>query len=523
MQALLAETFQSKKNPLRVMALLERYPTFSNKHLNDLIIICDVFECLKFLYPNLSAKAVLKEAECLLSQIDRKNLSGQLLLEMLTEPQDHKGDNFKVKFKRDQDRNLIAPLEIIAIDNDDAMGNVINAKHLILVKSLLFANQTLLNEPIAEKVRERCLLMHPKAVIMQWLEVLNNYYEPYHALKESGIIFKGLSRTLRLEEQVSLGFIERLLERLEMIKNSLKQGMMTHKRLWEQVEPLLAYSYQALSQDYPGSQPLMTALYNKKKPLCLENILAADLEHVLENGETLGSLIKTLSQPKTVAYRSYLEMLTYHVENSLTPSHPLQLQALALCLRLKFYHINLPPEGLVLSPATFIKAYIQSPQKWIQLIKSCPKVSIQFKTPILLTHPSILYYAISETEGPLLVEALLAFGAAIHQIRFEDGLTPLHFAAAFYPDCIPVLVAFGAQTECTEASGLTPLEMAMHLNQHKAIILLLKAGAGQNLKADLGLVFIKAYQTLCSDLCQSLLSRNIGMAWTLALSCRPEA
>ncbi|HXH55188.1 MAG TPA: HEAT repeat domain-containing protein, partial [Gammaproteobacteria bacterium] len=209
--------------------------------------------------------------------------------------------------------------------------------------------------------------------------------------------------------------------------------------------------------------------------------------------------------------------LTEYVSGSLTANHPFQVQALTLCMRLKFYHITLPPEGLILSPADLIKTYRQAPQKWVNLIKSCPKVSIQFQTPIPFSHPLILYYALSEPEGPLLVEALLASGVPANQVRSEDGLTPLHFAASFYPNCIPALIAGGAQTECTNAEGLTPLDLSMHSNQYKAVILLLQGGAGRNLKAPLGLAFIKAYQKLCPELCQSLLSRNIAMAWYSAL------
>jgi len=606
-----------KKAPLRLLALLKCYPALSKNHLNDLIVCCDVFECLKFLYPNLDAKTVLKEAEGLLNSIPKENLSVHMLSEMVSEPHDHKRDNSLVQLRRGSDGNLIGPLEIIAIDNDVAMGNVfesggcklrlmlngignfadavkrgdeivianVNGEIIIfyknvingeignfscsknlkdvllrlsfdgkflpedrrsqkiyeqvyeevrsqggctlffLVKSFLFANSALLNEPIAEPVRERCLLMNPKVAIMQWLEALNHYYEPYYALKESGVISEGLFETLRLKEQVSVAFIGRLLERLETIQNSLKQGVITHRTLWCQVDPLLAYSYQVLRQQYLSSQGLMDVLYKKQKVGFLE-ILREGLNQTLENGKTLGTLIGELPASKNAGYRSYggnrsyFETLTEYISNALTINHPLQVQALTLCARLKFYHITLPSEGLILSPATFIQAYRQSAQKWMNLINSCPKVSVQFQQPIqdpiLLEDPLILYYALFQPEGPLLVEALLACGVAANEVRFKDGLTPLHFATSFYPDCIPALILGGAQTECI-AEDMTPLDMAMRFKQHKSAILLLQMGAGRNLKSSLGLEFINAYQKLFPELCQSLLSRNLEMVWELAV------
>jgi hypothetical protein len=516
--AALQEAFQDKKAPLRLLALLERYPILSKHHLNQLIIFSDVFECLKFLYPNLGAEGALKEIASLFNYIPKENLSAHLLLEILTEPEDHKGDNFKVQFKRNAQGNLMAPLEIIAIDNDAAMENVFKSKgkeHLLLVKSVLLANSMLLNEPIAESIRERCLMINPKVVIMQWLEALNNYYAPYYALKESGIILKGLARRL-LDKQASVNFIGRLLERLERIQTSLKQEIITHRKLLTQVEPLLAYSYEALAEEHPSSQAMMTALYNKRKPVLLGNISTESVAQQ-HNGKTLSELIEALPVTKQGGYRSYIETLIEQVSNSLTANHPLQMHALTLCLRLQFYHITLPPEGLIISPAVFAEAYRQSPQKWVNLIKNCPKVSVQFQTLVLFSNPLILYHALSEREAPLLVNALLACGVVVNQVRLEDGLTPLHFAASFYPDSIPALIAAGAETESLDAQGQTPLEMAMRFNQSKAVILLLQAGAGRDLKAPLGLAFIKAYQKLCPELCQSLLSRNIAMAWYLAL------
>ncbi|HXH55158.1 MAG TPA: hypothetical protein VNK03_05395, partial [Gammaproteobacteria bacterium] len=320
LRSALFEAFQDKKAPLRVLALLERYPVLNKNHLNDLIACTEAFECLRFLYPSLRPEAVLVEAERLLHTIDKANLSAHLLLEILTEPEDHKGDNFKVQFRRDSYENLTGSLEIIAIDNDAAMQGVFKSKggeSLLLVKSLLLANKALLNEPIAESVRERCLLMNPTVAIMHWLEALNHYYEPYYALKDSGVIFKGLARRLHLEEQLSLDFITRLSERLASIQQCLKAGVMTHRALWHQVDPLLAYSYEVLSREVPNSQALMTALYHKKKPVFVEKVLATQTSQRLGNGKTLGDLIAALPQTsKNKGYRFYIETLTEYVSEA---------------------------------------------------------------------------------------------------------------------------------------------------------------------------------------------------------------
>lgn len=520
----LSEAFQGKKEPLRLLALLTRYPALNKRHLNDLIICSDVFECLRFLYPNLEPESVLKEVENLFNYIPKENLSAHLLLEILTEPQDHKGDNFKVQFQRNSQGNLRAPLEIIAIDNDAAIEGIFKTKgkeQLLLVKSLLLANSVFLDETISEVVRERFLSLNSKVALIQWVEVLNCYYEPYFALKENGIISKGLARRL-LIKQASLDFIERLSARFERIQNCLKQGPITHKMLLLQTEPLLGRSYVTLMEHSASSQSVMRALYNKRKPVLLDNVLKKeDLEQLEQremcHGKTIRELIETLASTKPLGYRSYVEILAEYVSNSLTFDHPLQAHALALCMRLTFYHITLPAEGLVLTPQNFIKIYRQAPQNWIHFIRTCPKISVQLSLPISLNHPMILYHAFSEPEGPLLVEVLLACGVSANQARIEDGLTPLHFATRFYPDCIPVLIEAGAETECKDARGMTPLEMAMRFNYHRAVILLLQAGAGQDLMVLPGLDFIKAHQALCHKLCNSLLSANVAIAWELAL------
>lgn len=611
LQTRLKEAFEAKKAPLRIMALLERYPILSKNHLNHLIILCDALERLKFLYPNLAPELVLKEAEQLLSYIDKTNLSTQIVLEILTEPQDHKGDNFKVQFKRDTKGNLIAPLEIIAIDNDVAMDNVFKSakeecslrlmlndigthaeaihrgheiivvntndelkifyktinnneiahfncseklktllsllsfdgrllanntdtkslrkqiyeevaskggcikgiKHIVLAKSLLFANNTFLNEHIVDQLVQRLSLMNPKVAVMQWLEALEHYYAPYYALED--IIGKCKAK-LTLDQQVSIDFIKRCLERLEILQNCLKQGPISHRTLWAQVDPLLAHRYQVLNQHYPSSQSMINALYNKREPVFFEDILSSGIEQRVDNGKTLSALIDVLpATDKNAGYRDYAEALIEQISDSLTINHLAQ-DALTLYMRLNFNRTIVPPAGLILSTATVIQAYAQAPQKWAYFIKSFPKIAVQFKVPLSFTHPLILYYAICEADGPVLIEALLAAGVAANSVRSGDGLTPLHFAASFYPDCIPALIAGGADIEC-RVQGMTPLEMAMHLYQHKAVLLLLHAGAGRDLDARLGLTFIETYQTLYPELCQSLLSRNIAMAWFLAL------
>lgn len=513
----LQEALKGTKAPLRVLALLERYPQFSEDFLNNLIVLCDVFECLSFLYPSLCVEAVLKETECLLSYISKGNLSSHLLLDLLSEARDHKGDNFKVQFRRDSHGNLMAPLEIIAIDNDDSMRGVFQANtHQILVKTLLFANRVLLNEPIAESIRQRYLSINPKVVIMQWLEALHYYYQPYSFLKENKVIFEGLSRTLRLNEQVPVDFVDRLLKRLEIIQAVLSKGVVTHAELLIQVEPLLAYAYQELSKHYPNPQRLMTVLYNKAKPVSLEDVLTDRLDKTLENGKTLQSLIAELAISEN-NYQSYVETLTQYIEGSLAVNHPLQAYALILCLRLKTCYISLPPQGLVLSVGTLVKAYSNVRQELIYLMKHCSKIALQLKEQVLLNNPMILYYAMREPQRVPLVQALLACGVGVNLARTQDGLTLLHFAACFYPECIPVLIAGGLDTEIKDHRGITSLEMAMHFNHGKAVILLLQHGAGQDLSVPLGLAFVKDYQTLCPELCQSLLSRNIAMAWYLAL------
>jgi ankyrin repeat protein/uncharacterized glyoxalase superfamily protein PhnB len=61
--------------------------------------------------------------------------------------------------------------------------------------------------------------------------------------------------------------------------------------------------------------------------------------------------------------------------------------------------------------------------------------------------------------------------------RFEQGLTPLHFALLHRPDLVPLLLELGADVESVDARQQTPLDLATARRDHAAIAQLRAAGA----------------------------------------------
>jgi ankyrin repeat protein len=70
------------------------------------------------------------------------------------------------------------------------------------------------------------------------------------------------------------------------------------------------------------------------------------------------------------------------------------------------------------------------------------------------------------------LEILLARGAKIHTVEPQNGWTPLHAAAKWNPDAIPILIKNGADLTVLDGIGLTPLHVAAVSNSSAVSLLL---------------------------------------------------
>ena len=73
---------------------------------------------------------------------------------------------------------------------------------------------------------------------------------------------------------------------------------------------------------------------------------------------------------------------------------------------------------------------------------------------------------------------LITKGALINAKPFEEGWTPLHYAAREgQAQVVEVLIARGAEIDARDNQGMTPLHWAAERGQHELAGLLIDAGA----------------------------------------------
>ena len=83
---------------LPTLALVEKYPEVIREvHLGDLLRFPKLFHLINRLYPRASLSVLMEQIPVIFKTFDPKNISKHFLLAWLTDPRDHKGDNFKVR------------------------------------------------------------------------------------------------------------------------------------------------------------------------------------------------------------------------------------------------------------------------------------------------------------------------------------------------------------------------------------------------------------------------------------------
>jgi HEAT repeat protein len=515
---------------LPVVALIEVCPKLTEEiHLADLLNLPNFFRVCRRLYPRFPSEPekYLKEAEQILSHFDPDNLHRHLLLALITEPGDHKGDNFKVPLNFDLKDNLL-PLKIIAIDNDVALDGCFKGKgeHTLAVKTIIYRLISLSSTPLSPSLVNSLCSNPPEILLLKWLANIVHYFQRYALLQKAQIISSGLFTALHLQAPFSVGTITRLGQRLGSIQSFLtKNPLITAEGLLLTIAPLVGSYYQLFGQRYSDLQTFVIQLFNHSSVPTLEALLSDHLQDHLD-GKTLEqhlketSFLKALSPKGPYSYQEDINALILSVfqGNPALKQRPSFLSLCGLFKRLGYTNLRFP--ALTLSETTLAEIYAQEPEGLILLLKTCDIVTLQFAfTAVALQDPLILFHSLSSQSRTkaFILKMLIHYGISLKTHRSIDGLTPLHFAASFAPDAVLTLLEAGAETEAFDHQKLTPLDHAVLHQQTQAVKTLLSFGAGEHLSLGNGFKLLSHYRVLYPELCQALVSRHRDLAWQLAL------
>lgn len=109
-------------------------------------------------------------------------------------------------------------------------------------------------------------------------------------------------------------------------------------------------------------------------------------------------------------------------------------------------------------------------------------------------NPNCLHVAI-KANNVFLVEYLIASGANVNSKRGKRKQTPLHIAAHYSHNFIPLLIASGADPMRTNKAGLTPMHTLLMCKDHektlhlKHVVELAKGGVDIWKESPLGTIF----------------------------------
>jgi len=264
-------------SPFDLLALLDFFPEFRTMRLRDVAYFPDVFASLAKLYKNKSISYILERAPYLVDHIDESSLVAHGILELLINPGDNKGDNYRVVVEHDANGNLL-PLKIIGIDNDDALQfSVKNVKkqevHLMKVKSVVYC-LLLRKQNICVPDRLFENIMQPNFLESIFTEVV--------LLKDR---YANLLDPYKFHED---GYFSLLEERYNKLKDLLtKNRKSSWLVIFRTLDPLVSKFYEAKFTNTKDHSHIMASVYNKEDDF--ENLycaLAIDevehLKHILQ-------------------------------------------------------------------------------------------------------------------------------------------------------------------------------------------------------------------------------------------------
>lgn len=503
------------KSLLSLLALLERYPKLKDEHVSDLVHLPIVFRLLNELYPKISPEKMLEEILKLPQHIDLISFSRHFILALLTQPQDHKGDNFKVRIAHDSAGRLL-PLQIIGIDNDAAMQGAIQAlpqgDYEVRIKTVVYALDDLLKKPLSPKVREHLLGLNPKILVLEWLVRMIEYSAQYDALATKyTAIFQ---QQLHWLQQVPESFISRLVQQLSTIQSFVRHNFY-HEALLLKLEPLTGHYYQRLRLLFTNAQSIMLKIYNGRNPPSVREILG---EQTLVD---IGTPFQ--KQPKYIIYLAAAK--DFIEKEKLLESQAKEKMQVFYCLsRLGKFLKNttlkafLLTQEIILTEELFVHVYLKEPEGFLSFLKQNElKIILAVKGIRFRLNEISLFQVMGVPQySDCLVHGLIAYGAHVQEKRAVDGYTPLHFAARFnYHHLIPVLIRAGAILEALDAQGKSALDKAVEYQHWDSVLVLLLYGAGRYLNLSNGRALLSS--PIESIWQQQLLGMNLDLAWQLAL------
>lgn len=290
----------------QTIALLKLYPELMlDQSFADLADYPKLLRLVPQIWPNLEMSLCFETIVNWLDQVDRKNFSNLIVISLLANPSDGKGDNYRAELIRNEKGQAIK-FRIVAIDNDNALANnityterkIYNSNFLVEVFCILYFLPSM-NTPIENEIREHILSKHPAHWIIEWLLELYPHDQRYIEMITQGLIDdKDLFHNedeprLDIPLRFSSDIIIELYVRISSLQTTLiKNPSIKLADLFLKVDPVLAKYYETIKEIYKYPIDAFNAIYKKKLPL--EEVLENIIHSASEAGEIINEQLELI-------------------------------------------------------------------------------------------------------------------------------------------------------------------------------------------------------------------------------------
>lgn len=210
-----------------------------------------------------SFQDVLLQRKELIEKINPYNFSMHFTLTALTEFDDGKPDNYRLRLIEDDEGNIV-DAELVGIDNDLAFNRTLvrdekYKTHWIRLRSIIFCLSQHMQKPIDPVFRAELLHNHPANLMLIWLRNLLIQEKRYQSY---GTVLSAEELTdLHLPPKFQAGTLSKIYQKLVIIQRELaSNSQITHAQLLFKIDPLMAKYYEhVLSAN--GNDPLKAMRY----------------------------------------------------------------------------------------------------------------------------------------------------------------------------------------------------------------------------------------------------------------------
>ncbi len=188
-----------------------------------------------------------------LNSIDRYGFSALVLLNLLTNPQDGKLENYMAMEIQDESKK--SKFKIIGIDNDKAFSDVVadeGKEWRINVRNVLYFFPQMEENVDPLFCQKLIRNKSPELIVAQWLKMLDDKNNEYNELLVNGMYFSSEFSGMHLPIKLRKGTVKEVYDKLckayELLKGPNK---VTHNQLFEVLEPALYCYYQQVMKEHP--------------------------------------------------------------------------------------------------------------------------------------------------------------------------------------------------------------------------------------------------------------------------------